>query len=76
MKDFDNNDQNQTKDKTITISSIKKEVLLMLCVLAATWDEYSAKDPHRRQGRLDSAYSAVSGCAVQAAMSRSRTALM
>ena len=48
----------------------------MLCVLAATLDEYGAKDPHRRQGRLHSADSAVSGCAVQAAMSRSPSALM
>ena len=39
MKDFDRDDQNQTKDKTITIPSIEKEVLLMLCVLAATLDE-------------------------------------
>ena len=50
MKNFDKDDQNQTKDKTITIPSIKKEVLLMLCVLAATLNEYGAKDPHRRQG--------------------------
>ena len=76
MKDFDKDDQNQTKDKTITIPSIEKEVLLMLCVLAATLDEYGAKDPHRRQGQSHSAYSAVGGCAVQAAMSRTRTALM
>ena len=76
MKDFDKDDQNQTKDKTITIPSIEKEVLLMLCVLAATLDEYGAKDPHRRQWQLHTAYSAVSGCAVQAAMSRTRTALM
>ena len=76
MKEFDKDDQNQTKDKTITILSIEKEVLLMLCVLAATLDESGAKDPQRRQGQLHSAYSAVSGCAVQAAMSRTRTALM
>ena len=76
MKDFDKDDQNQTKDKTITIPSIEKEVLLMLCVLAATLDEYGAKDPHRRQGQLHSADSAVSGCAVQAAMSRTRAVLM
>ena len=75
MKDFDKDDQNQTRDKTITIPLIEKEVLLMLCVLAATLDEYGAKDPHRRQRQFHSAYSAVSGCAVQAAMSRSRTAL-
>ena len=49
MKDFDKDDQNQTKDKTITIPSIEKEVLLMLCVLAATLDEYGAKDPQRLQ---------------------------
>ena len=48
----------------------------MLCVLAATLDEYGANDPHWRQGQLHSAYSGVSGCAVQAAMRRSRTALM
>ena len=76
MKDFDKDDQNQTKDKTITIPSIEKAFLLMLCVLAATLDEYGAKIPHRRQEQLHSAYSAVSGCAVQAAMSRTRTALM
>ena len=44
MKDFNKDDQHQTKDKTITIPSIEKEVLLMLCVLAATLDEYGAKD--------------------------------
>ena len=48
----------------------------MLCVLAATLDESGAKDPQRRQGQLHSAYSAVSRCAVQAAMSRSRTEIM
>ena len=76
MKDFDKDDKNQTKDKTITIPSIEKEVLLMLCVLAATLDQSGAKDPQWRQGQLLSAYSAVSGCAVQAAMSRSGTELM
>ena len=76
MKDFDKDDQNQTKDKTITIPSIEKEVLLMLCVLAAKWDESGAKDPRRRQGQLHSAYSAVGGCAVQAAMSRSRAEIV
>ena len=48
----------------------------MLCVLAATLDGYGVKDPHQRQGQLHSADSAVSGCAVQAAMSRTRAALM
>ena len=48
----------------------------MLCVLAATLDEYGANDPHWRQGQLHSAYSGVSGCAVQAAMGRTRTVLM
>ena len=43
MKDFDNDDQNQTMDKTITIPSIKKEVLLMLCVLASTLDLYGPR---------------------------------
>ena len=37
MKDFDKDDKNQIKDKTITIPSIEKEVSLMLCVLAATF---------------------------------------
>ena len=55
MKDFDKDDRNQTKDKTITIPSIEKEVLLMVCVLAATLDKYGAKDRHRRQGQLHSA---------------------
>ena len=76
MKDFEKDDQNQTKDKTITIPSIEKEVFLMLCVLAATLDKYGAKDPHRRQGQLHSAECAVSGCAVRATMSRTRAALM
>ena len=76
MKDFDKDDQNQTKYRTITIPSIEKEVLLMLCVLAATLNESGAKDSQRRQGQLHSAYSAVSGCAVRAAMSRSRTEIM
>ena len=48
----------------------------MLYVLAATLDEYGAKDPHRPQGQLHSAYSTVSGGAVQATMSRTRRALM
>ena len=48
----------------------------MLCLLAATLDEYGAKDPYGRQGQVNSAYSAVNGCAVQAAMNRSSTALM
>ena len=48
----------------------------MLCVLAATLDESGAKDPQRRQGQLHSAYSAVSGCAVQTVMSRGRTEIM
>ena len=64
MKDFDKDDQNQTKDKTITIPSTEKVVLLMLCLLAATLDESGAQDPQRRQEQLHSAYSAVSGCAV------------
>ena len=39
MKDFDKDDRNQNKDKTITIPSMEKDVLLMLCLLAATLDE-------------------------------------
>ena len=64
------------KTKTITITAIEKVVLLMLCVLAATLDEYGAKDSDGHQGQVNSAYSAVNGCAGHAGMSGSSTALM
>ena len=67
MKDFDKDGQKYATDKNHYTPAIKKEVLPILCVLTVTLGEYGATEPHRQQGPVNSAYSAVNSCAVQAA---------